>query len=119
MPHAQATSETLSARQQAILPIAAFAAAGDVARLNVALHQGLDAGLTVSDTREVLVQVYAYAGFPRSLNALTALVQGNGPDLSLRLKPVRGILLLNRPSQLLQGYGTCCGAIQTARSIPR
>jgi len=68
-------SESLSATQQAILPIAAFAAAGDMSKLNAALNQGLDAGLTVSDAREVLVQLYAYAGFPRSLNALTELMK--------------------------------------------
>lgn len=68
-------SETLSARQQAIVPIAAFAAAGYIARLAPALNQGLDAGLTVGDVREVLVQLYAYAGFPRSLNALGELMQ--------------------------------------------
>lgn len=65
-----AVSETLSIRQQAIVPIGAFAASGDIAKLNAALNQGLDAGLTVSDTKEILVQLYAYAGFPRSLNAL-------------------------------------------------
>ena len=68
-------SETLTARQQAIVPIAAFAAAGDIAKLNAALNQGLDAGLTVSDAKEVLVQLYAYAGFPRSLNALGELMK--------------------------------------------
>lgn len=68
------TSETLTARQQALVPIAAFAASGDIARLNAALEQGLDAGLTISDAREVLVQLYAYAGFPRSLNALGELM---------------------------------------------
>ncbi|GAA5233517.1 carboxymuconolactone decarboxylase family protein [Verticiella sediminum] len=67
-------SETLTARQQAIIPIAAFAAAGDMAKLNAALNQGLDAGLTVSDAQEILVQLYAYAGFPRSLNALGELI---------------------------------------------
>ncbi len=71
----QSASDTLSGRQQAIAPIAAFAAAGDIARLSGALNQGLDAGLTVSEVREVLVQVYAYAGFPRSLNALTELMR--------------------------------------------
>lgn len=67
--------QALSATQQALLPIAAFTAVGDMARLNRALNQGLDAGLTVSDTREILVQLYAYAGFPRSLNALTELMK--------------------------------------------
>lgn len=68
-------SETLTARQQAIVPIAALAAAGDMAKLNAALNQGLDAGMTVSDAREILVQLYAYAGFPRSLNALGELMK--------------------------------------------
>lgn len=68
-------TETLDARQQAILPIAAFAAAGDIASLKTALNRGLDVGLTVSDCKEILIQLYAYAGFPRSLNALTALMQ--------------------------------------------
>lgn len=73
--NAAPAADTLSAQQQAILPIAAFAAAGDITRLNAALNQGLDAGLTVSDAREVLVQLYAYAGFPRSLNALGELMK--------------------------------------------
>lgn len=68
-------SETLTARQQAIVPIAAFAAAGDLVKLNLSLNQGLDAGLTISDTKEILVQLYAYAGFPRSLNALGELMK--------------------------------------------
>jgi 4-carboxymuconolactone decarboxylase len=72
---ASSAAEALTVRQQAIVPIAAFAAAGDIAKLNTALNQGLDAGLTVSDTKEVLVQLYAYAGFPRSLNALSELMK--------------------------------------------
>ena len=72
---AQAPSETLSARQQAIIPIAAWGAAGDMGRLAGALNQGLDAGLAVNDVKEVLVQLYAYAGFPRSLNALSELMK--------------------------------------------
>lgn len=71
----EAASETLSMRQQAIVPIAAFGASGDMARLATALNQGLDAGLTVNDAKEVLIQLYAYAGFPRSLNALNELMK--------------------------------------------
>lgn len=66
---------TLLPRQQAIVPIAAHAAIGDMPRLNAALIRGLDAGLTVSDCKEILVQMYAYAGFPRSLNALAELMR--------------------------------------------
>ena len=69
------TSETLSIRQQAIVRIAAWGAAGDMSGLAAAMNQGLDAGLTVSEAKEVLVQLYAYAGFPRSLNALSELMK--------------------------------------------
>jgi len=65
----------LSRRQQAIVPVAAYAAAGDLPRLNAALGQALDAGLSVSECKEILVQMYAYAGFPRSLNALAELMK--------------------------------------------
>ncbi|WP_313138804.1 carboxymuconolactone decarboxylase family protein [Stenotrophomonas sp.] len=65
----------LDARQQAIIPIGAFAAAGNIDGLRQALNQGLDAGLSVAETREILLQVYAYAGFPRSLNALGELMK--------------------------------------------
>lgn len=70
----QQQQQHLSERQQAIVPIAAFAAAGDMAALKAALNQGLDAGMSVNDGKEVLVQLYAYAGFPRSLNALGTLM---------------------------------------------
>lgn len=62
--------QTLSTQQLSIVPIAAFTATGDLVKLNGALVQGLDAGLAVNDIKEILVQLYAYAGFPRSLNAL-------------------------------------------------
>nr|WP_180128662.1 carboxymuconolactone decarboxylase family protein [Rhodoferax sp. BLA1] len=68
-------SETLSARQQAIPLIASFVAASDMPKLNAALHAGLDSDLTVSEAKEILVHLYAYAGFPRSLNALGELLK--------------------------------------------
>ena len=74
-PHAEETTHALSPKQRAIPRIAAFAAIGDVAGLNAALNDGLDAGLSVSESKEILVQLYAYAGFPRSLNALGELMK--------------------------------------------
>jgi quercetin dioxygenase-like cupin family protein/alkylhydroperoxidase/carboxymuconolactone decarboxylase family protein YurZ len=71
----QPASQKLSAKQQAIPLIAAAMASSNIARLNVALNQGLDAGLTVSEAKEILVQLYAYSGFPRSLNALGELLK--------------------------------------------
>ncbi|MDB5827555.1 MAG: carboxymuconolactone decarboxylase [Variovorax sp.] len=70
-----ASAHSLSRTQQAIAPIAAATAVGDMPQLHAALNRGLDAGLTVSDAKEVLVQLYAYAGFPRSLNALGELMK--------------------------------------------
>src|SRR5689334_1972688 len=64
------TERTLPAKQQAIAPIGAFMATGNMPGLNAALNQALDAHLTVSEIKEILVQLYAYAGFPRSLNTL-------------------------------------------------
>ena len=64
----------LTAQQKNMAGIAAQAATGNMSGLNNALQHGLDAGLTVSDCREILVQLYAYAGCPRSLNALSELM---------------------------------------------
>ena len=74
MINTPASATTLSSQQQAIPLIAAFMATSDMPHLNAALNQGLDAGLTISETREILVQLYAYVGFPRSLNALNELM---------------------------------------------
>lgn len=60
----------LDAKQESTVLISAFTANGDLANLNHAINKGLDAGLTISEIKEVIVQLYAYAGFPRSLNAL-------------------------------------------------
>nr|WP_256596098.1 MULTISPECIES: carboxymuconolactone decarboxylase family protein [Pseudomonas] len=67
--------KSLTPQQQAIIIISTFAAAGDMSGLNAALNQGLGAGVKISDAREVLIQLYAYAGFPRSLNAITELMK--------------------------------------------
>lgn len=64
----------LTITQQSIIPIAAFAASGDQEKLKKALNEGLDNGLTVNEIKEVLVQAYAYAGFPRSLNAINTFM---------------------------------------------
>ncbi|WP_242491437.1 carboxymuconolactone decarboxylase family protein [Klebsiella oxytoca] len=71
----QTTSVALSTKQQLIPLIAAFMATSDMPKLNVTLNQGLDAGLTVSEAKEILVQLYAYVGFPKSLNALGELLR--------------------------------------------
>lgn len=67
--------DTLSKRQQAIVPIAAMTAKGDTEHLKTVLSEGLESGLTVSEIKEVMTHLYAYTGFPRSLNALTTFMK--------------------------------------------
>ncbi|MCD8080631.1 MAG: carboxymuconolactone decarboxylase family protein [Bacteroides sp.] len=60
----------LNPMQQKIVTIAAHTATGNLDALQTELNAGLDAGLTVNQIKEVLVQMYAYAGFPRSLQGI-------------------------------------------------
>jgi alkylhydroperoxidase/carboxymuconolactone decarboxylase family protein YurZ len=69
------TDTKLSPHQLAIGPIAASMAAGHMPGLATALNKGLDAGLSIAEAKEVLVQLYAYSGFPRALNALGELMK--------------------------------------------
>lgn len=65
---------TFSTEQAAwMTAISAFEAQGDLVRLETAINNGLSAGLTVCQIKEALSQLYAYTGFPRSLNALSTL----------------------------------------------
>jgi alkylhydroperoxidase/carboxymuconolactone decarboxylase family protein YurZ len=74
-PHDPQTESALTQRQKSIIPIAAFTADGNLDRLAPALIQGLDNGLSVNEIKEVMVHLYAYAGFPRSLNALSTFMK--------------------------------------------
>ena len=68
------TNGGLNAKQNKIVTIAAFTANGDLQKLKTAMNEGLDAGLTINEIKEILVQMYAYAGFPRSLNGINTFM---------------------------------------------
>lgn len=73
MQHQFAGSESkvdLTPQQRALIPIAVYGSIGDMPKLEDALVVGLESGLSVNEIKEVLIQLYAYAGFPRSLNAM-------------------------------------------------
>jgi len=76
-PQSEKTAQTmdiaLTPRRQGLAVIAALEAKGDQAGLEKAAAEALDNGLTVSEAKEALSQLYAYTGFPRSLNALGTL----------------------------------------------
>lgn len=71
--NAQQMDQTLTPRRQGLAVIAALEAKGDQAGLETALAEALDGGLAVNEAKEALSQLYAYTGFPRSLNALGTL----------------------------------------------
>lgn len=67
------SGNTLTMRQKMLGAVACLEAQGDLPRLATAINQALDAGATVNELKEALSQLYAYTGFPRSLNALNTL----------------------------------------------
>lgn len=67
-------AQTLNVRQKNIVTIAAYTGKGDWEHLKRALAEGLDAGLTVNEIKEILVHTYAYCGFPRSLRGLQTFI---------------------------------------------
>ena len=70
--------------------IARDEAKGDLVALESAIHNGLEAELTVSQIKEALSQLYAYTGFPRSLNALSVLQRVIGDRQAKGVKVLMG-----------------------------
>ena len=66
-------TQTLTERQKGLATCACLMAQGDLVRLEPAVHMALNKGVTVNELKEAFSQLYAYTGFPRSLNALGVL----------------------------------------------
>ena len=69
------TKKVLNPKEQSIIAIAALTAKGDLSKLNTELNAGLDAGLSINQIKEVLVHLYAYCGFPRSIRGLQTFME--------------------------------------------
>ncbi|HAQ20204.1 MAG TPA: carboxymuconolactone decarboxylase [Prolixibacteraceae bacterium] len=69
------TRMKLSSGEQSIVSIAALTAKGDLSNLKPALNAGLEAGLTINQIKEVLIHLYAYCGFPRSIRGLQTFME--------------------------------------------
>jgi len=63
----------LSEQQKMMIAVAAFEAKGDLVGLKTAINEALDGEITINEVKEILSQLYAYTGFPRSLNGLSVL----------------------------------------------
>lgn len=91
------TNPKLTSKQQSIIPIAAYTAKGELQDLKSALNNGLEAGLTISQIKEVLVHLYAYCGFPRSIRGLQTFMEvlddhkakGINDDLGAEASPIK------------------------------
>jgi len=66
--------QLLDIKQQKIVSISALTAVGNWDKLEAELNAGLDAGLTVNEIKEVLVHLYAYCGFPKSISGLNSFM---------------------------------------------
>lgn len=66
------TNQNLNTKEESLVKISALTAVGNIEDLKIQLNQGLDEGLTINEIKEALVQLYAYCGFPRSLNAINS-----------------------------------------------
>ena len=64
---------TLEERVKGLAACACLMAQGDLERLEPAVCTALDNGVTINEMKEAFSQLYAYTGFPRSLNALGVL----------------------------------------------
>lgn len=69
-----ASIQNLDNKQKAIIKIAAITAKGDLSKLKEELNAGLDSGLTINQIKEVIVHLYAYCGFPRSIRGLQTFI---------------------------------------------
>lgn len=65
----------LNQKEKSLVSISSFTAQGKIEELKSALNEGLDAGLTLNEINEELVQLYAYCGFPKSLNGIGAFME--------------------------------------------
>jgi 4-carboxymuconolactone decarboxylase len=68
-------NQELSVKQKSIASIASLTSVGNLTQLKTQLNVGLDAGLTINEIKEILVQMYAYCGFPRCLNGINTFME--------------------------------------------
>jgi len=65
----------LSEKEKSIISISSLTAKGDLSKLKTELNIGLESGLTVNEIKEVLIHLYAYCGFPRSIRGLQTFME--------------------------------------------
>lgn len=96
--NAQNKTDSLNQQQQSLVIISALTATGDLENLKTELNNALDDKVSINEIKEALAHLYAYCGFPRSLNGLTTLMQ----VVEKRKKQVKAMLLVVKQVRFLQ-----------------
>ncbi|MGX7197589.1 carboxymuconolactone decarboxylase family protein [Enterococcus olivae] len=68
-------TDKLSTKQIDLITVAVYATLGALDQLKLAFTKALDNGLTVNEGKEAMLHIYAYAGFPRSINGTVTLMK--------------------------------------------
>lgn len=87
---AYAMQSNLTAKEKSIVEISAYASAGDLENLSDVLNKALDNKMTINEINEILIQSYAYCGFPRSLNAISTFINVVNDRKAKGIKDIQG-----------------------------
>lgn len=68
-------SNYLTNQEKGLIRISAHTATGDIDQLKKQMNEGLDAGLTINEVNEALIQLYTYCGLPKSLRAIRVFME--------------------------------------------
>ena len=85
-----AMQSNLNNKEKSIVEISAYASAGDLQNLLTALNKALDNKMTINEINEILIQSYAYCGFPRSLNAISTFINVVKERKAKGIKDIQG-----------------------------
>jgi len=65
----------LNKKQEKIAGIASFTATSDTDNLTKELNEGLDAGLTINEIKEIFIQMCMYLGFPKGIRGVDIFME--------------------------------------------
>lgn len=99
-----ADAASLTPKQENIVLVSAWTAQGNLPALKQAFNKALNDGVTVNELKEVSIQMYAYSGFPRSLNALNTLLtvidERKTAGINVKLQELKMLKEKQLPSQI-------------------
>ena len=89
---AYAMNSILSEKEKSIVEISSFTSSGNQEKLAPALNNALDKKISINEINEILIQSYAYCGFPKSLNAVNTFINIVKERKAKGIKDIQGEL---------------------------